>query len=139
MKLDGYLEGLGKISWDLFGVEETYAKTLTVKITFWSPNAVFYANEKEKTELHEKYLDWEVVNLNELGCPIIGNLHFKNYPSCNRHLHRYSSRNHCALKKSRPSLFRWKMSNNEKLAKTETYQSPNLVVWIGWHQRLISK
>ena len=48
MKLDGYLEGLGKISWDLFGVEETYPKTLTVKITFWSPRAVFFLPTKKR-------------------------------------------------------------------------------------------
>ena len=137
--MEGYLEGLGNHSWDLFGMGETYPKTLTVKISFWLPYAVFHANGKEKAELLAKYFDREVVNLDELGCPRIENLHFKNYPSCNKHLHHYNSRNHCALKKPMSFLFRWQMSNNEKLAKTETYQSPDLVFWIGWHQRVISK
>ena len=40
-----------------------------------NPNAVFYGKGKEKAELLAKYLDREVVNLDELGCPRIENLH----------------------------------------------------------------
>ena len=48
-------------------------------------NAVFYAKGKEKTDHVAKSLDRKVVNLDESGCPRIENLHFKNYPACNRH------------------------------------------------------
>ena len=81
-----------------------------------NPNAVFYAKRKEKAELLAKYLDREVVNLDELGCPRIENLHLKNYPSCNRHLQpNYNSRNHCSLKKTKV-FFDW--LTNEQQRKT---------------------
>ena len=70
-----------------------------------NPNTVFYAKGKEKAELLAKYLDRQAVNLDELGCPRIENLHLKKYPSCNRHLQpNYNSRNHCSLKKRRSFL-----------------------------------
>ena len=80
-----------------------------------NPNAVFYAKGKEKAELLAKYFDREVVNLDELGCLRIENLHLKNYPSCNRHLPNYNSRNHCALKKTKV-FFDW--LTNEQQRKT---------------------
>ena len=66
-----------------------------------NPGAVFYAKGKEKTEFLAKYLDRKIENLDDLGCPQVENLYFKNYPSCNKHIPHYNSRNHCALKKTK--------------------------------------
>ena len=66
-----------------------------------NPGAVFYAKGKEKTEFLAKYLDRKIENLDDLGCPRVENLYFKNYPSCNKHIPHYNSRNHCALKKTK--------------------------------------
>ena len=52
------------------------------------------------------------MNLDELGCPRIENLHFKNYPACNRHSHHNHSRNHCASKKSN-AFFDWLKNERE--------------------------
>ena len=66
-----------------------------------NPGAVFYAKGKEKTEFLAKYLDRKVEKLNDLGCPWVEKLFFKNYLKCNRHIPHYNSRNHCASKKSK--------------------------------------
>ena len=66
-----------------------------------NPGAVFYAKGKEKTEFLAKYLDRKIENLDDLGCPRVENLCFKNYPSCNKHIPHYNSRNHCPLKKTK--------------------------------------
>ena len=66
-----------------------------------NPGAVFYAKRKQKTEFLAKYLERNVENLDNLGCPRAEKLYFKNYLSCNRYIPHYNSRNHCALKKSK--------------------------------------
>ena len=66
-----------------------------------NPSTVFYAKGKEKTEFLAKYLNRKVENLDDLSCPRVENVYFKNYPSCNRPLPHYNSRNPCALKKSK--------------------------------------
>ena len=48
-----------------------------------------------------KYLDRKVVNLDDLGCPRVEKLYFKNFENCNKHLPHHNSKNHCAVKKNR--------------------------------------
>ena len=87
-----------------------------------NPNAIFYAIEKEKADLRAKYLDRKVVNLDELGCPRIENLLFKNYPACNRHPHHNHYRNHCDLKKSN-AFFDW-LKNEQQRETSEAGDVP---------------
>ena len=66
-----------------------------------NPNAIFYAKGKEKADFLSKYLDRKVVNLDDLGCPRVEQLYFKNFVNCSKHLPHHNSKNHFALKKSR--------------------------------------
>ena len=88
-----------------------------------NPKAVFYVQGKDKTDLLAKYLDRKIVNLDELVCPRIENLRFKNYPASNGHLHKNHFRNHCDLKKSK-AFFYWLKNEQQR----ETSESGNIPI-----------
>ena len=47
----------------------------------------FFTLMEKKTECSADYLDRKVENLDDLGCPRVECLYFKNYPSCQRYIY----------------------------------------------------
>ena len=74
------------------------------------------------TEFLARYLDRKVENLDDLGCPRVENLVFKNYPICNRHIPHNNSMNPCALKKSK-DFYDW-LKNEQQREISESGDIP---------------
>ena len=109
-----YLHGL---AWEKRDYPYSYMHQIVQSIVFRFPLSKFYAKGTEKTETLKKFLEKEVVNLEELLCPKIENLRFyKETPVCDLHAIRCPRRQlnkHCAKKKA--ELFYYWLTNESSI------------------------
>ena len=114
--LTNYLHGL---HWDSGDYLYLNLNQIIQSFVLRNPNAVFYAKGKEKADFLSNYLDRKVVNLDDLGCPRVEQLYFKNFVNCNKHLPHHNSKNHYALKKSK-AFFDWLKNECQQRASGES-------------------
>ena len=114
--LTSYLHGL---HWDSGDYLDLNLNQIIQRFVLRNPNAVFYAKRKEKADFLSKYLDRKVVNLDDLGCPRVEQLYFKNFVNFNKHLPHHNSKDHCALKKSK-AFYDWLKNECQQRASGES-------------------
>ena len=75
--------------------------------------------KEKKADFLSKYLDHKLVNHDDLGCPRVEQLYFKNFVNCSKHLPHHNSKNHCALKKSK-AFYDWLKNECQQRASGES-------------------